>query len=264
MENLQEEYLNRKNEFIKSNRRGKIMGGLLLVVIGSLFLAKQMGAIFPIWLFSWKTLLIGMGIVTGVKHKFRHASWLVLIGIGSIFLIGDVYPDWHIQPMLWPILIIFIGLVMIFKPRRNHFHSHYYKKNWRKHQMSNWSQYQETESTTSNNEDIIDSTTIMAGIKKNIFSKSFKGGQITNIMGGTEINLMQSEIEDKAKLEITQVLGGTTLIVPANWEIKSELVTIMGGVEDKRPIQPRVSGEKSRMLLLTGTTVLGGIEITCY
>lgn len=38
-------------------------------------------------------------------------------------------------------------------------------------------------------------------------------------------------------LEITTIFGGTKLIIPSNWEIKSEAVMIFGGIEDKRRMQ---------------------------
>ena len=111
-------------EITKSHRRGKIMGGLLVVSIGSLFLARELGTELPAWLLSWKTLLIGLGVVSAVKHKFKSVAWIVLIGIGSIFLMNDIYPDLHIKPIVWPIFIIFVGLAIMFKPRRPYYFHH--------------------------------------------------------------------------------------------------------------------------------------------
>lgn len=84
------------------------------------------------------------------------------------------------------------------------------------------------------------------------------------MFGGTELNLMQADIEEKATLEITQVFGGTKLLVPAHWEIKSEIVAVLGSVEDKRPVQPNVSSEPAKTLVLVGTVVFGGIEIKSF
>ena len=260
-------------EMEKSNRRGKIMGGLLIVTIGSLFLARELGVEMPVWLFTWKMLLIAAGILIAVKHKFMHPGWIFLIGVGGAFLLNDFYPDMHIKPILWPSLIIMAGLVIIFKPRRKHsdrmrqywskwhkHHHHYRHGHYHPHQP--FPPYFEKEE---NKEDFIDSTALFAGVKKNILSKNFKGGEITNIFGGTELNLTQADFEEKITLEITQVFGGTKLIVPANWQIKSELsVTAFGSMEDKRPIQPNVNNEPVKTLVLTGTTVFGGIEIRSY
>lgn len=257
------------NNIEKSHRRGKIMGGLLIVAIGSLFLARELGVEIPFWIFSWKMLLIGLGLVTAVKHKFLHPAWVLLVGVGVAFLLTDIYPEMQIKPILWPSLIILFGLAIIFKPHRKRAFSRH-REHWRKHHQKHYDKYhsrsqdfcsREEEPTK---EDFIDSIAFMAGVKKNILSKTFKGGDITNIFGGSELNLSQADFEGKANLEITQVFGGTKLVVPANWEIKSELVTVFGSVEDKRPAQPNLSNEPLKVLVLTGTTVFGGIDIRSF
>ena len=87
-------------------------------------------------------------------------------------------------------------------------------------------------------DDLIDSTNIFSGTKKVVLSKSFKGGDIVNVFGGCEIDLTQADMTTPAELEVTAIFGGATLIVPSNWAIKSEAVTIFGGIGDKRRITP--------------------------
>ncbi len=266
----------------KRHRRGKIMGGLLVVTIGSLFLAREMGAEIPTWVFTWKMLLVGLGIVAAVKHKFLHPAWIVLVGVGGCFLLNDFYPDMHIRPFIWPVLIILVGLAILFKPRRKEMlyarrhwkawhdkHHHWHgRQHWNRHGWHNpknpWCDPEFETPAAPSNEDYIDSVAFMGGLKKNILSKKFKGGDIVNIFGGANIDLSQADFEGTATLDITQVFGGTKLIVPANWEIKSETITILGGIEDKRPVQPAINGEPQRVLILIGTTVLGGIEIKSF
>jgi predicted membrane protein len=112
-------------------------------------------------------------------------------------------------------------------------------------------------------EDFIDSTSIFGGIKKNIISKNFKGGDITNIMGGSEIDLTQADIHGTVRIDLTQVFGGTKLIVPSNWQVKAQMAAIFGGVEDKRSIQ-NTALDPNKILLLDGTSIFGGIEIRSY
>jgi len=255
------------NKIEKEHRRGKVMGGLLIVAIGSLFLARELGVEIPFWVFSWKMLLIGLGLIIAVKHKFMHPGWIILIGIGAAFLLSDIYPEMQIKPILWPSLIIMAGLIIIFKPRRRNFTRH--RNHWRKYQRHHHKHYREYENyfnrAEPTSEDSIDSTAVMAAVKKTVLTKSFKGGEITNVFGGTEINLSQADFEGTAKLEITQVFGGTKLIIPANWEIQSEQsVTVIGNIEDKRTSRPNVSGEAAKVLIITGVTVFGGIDIRSF
>ncbi len=261
----------------KSHRRGKIMGGLLIVAIGSLFLARELGVEIPVWVFTWKMLLIGLGIVAAIKHKFLHPAWIILVGVGGIFLLNDLYPEMQIRPILWPSIAILAGLIIIFKPhRKNMQFAHHHWKKWQKHNYghrgwydrNNWQNEHVTQTdetrASSADEDYLDSVNFFGGTKKNILTKTFKGGDVVNVFGGSHLNLSQADLDGAVTLTITQVFGGTKLIVPANWEIKSETVTVCGGIEDKRPLQPSTPGEKQKVLVLIGTTIFGGIEIKSF
>jgi predicted membrane protein len=247
----------------RSSNRGKILGGFFLVLAGSLFIAREMGQNIPHWLLTWKAALIALGLVFLVKHGFKRAGGLVLIAVGGAFLINDFYPQLHLRPLVWPIVIIFIGLVLMFRPRR--------KGGCGPHRWARRRAYMNERSGSTyapppgsgSQEDFIESTSFMAGVKKNIVSKNFKGGDITNVFGGTELNLTQADFEKQVSLELTQVFGGTKLIVPANWQIRSELVTVLGSVEDHRPT-PATDDQSGKVLVLTGTTFFGGIEIQSY
>jgi predicted membrane protein len=247
----------------KKHKRGKVFGGILIVVIGSLFLGRELGAEIPQWIFTWKTLLIGFGIVGLLKSNFRSFKWLLVVLIGAAFLICDLYPELAIRPLLWPIVMILFGLIIIFKPhKKNHFHKA--KMHHRFHNKHYAYQHCQTEFTQSTNEDRIECTTIMGHIKKNILSKNFKGGEITNVLGGTEIDFTQTDFDGSPTLEITNVLGGTTLILPPNWEIRSEVVSVMGSIEDKRPMRTDIATEKNKILILEGTVIMGGIDIKSF
>ncbi|MGZ4088965.1 MAG: LiaF transmembrane domain-containing protein [Bacteroidia bacterium] len=255
----------------KDHRRGKIFGGIVIVAAGVLFLAKELGVEIPTWIFSWKMGLMAIGLVIGVKHKFLNPGWLVLMLVGGAFLINDIYPDLHIRPLVWPIVVILLGLFMIFKPRR---HEHRYWKKWHRHHHRHYSRYyhhrygqnpfENYGSLGTSSEDYLDSTTIFGSVQKNIISKDFKGGEVTVVFGGAEINLSQADFNGKITLEITQVFGGTKLILPANWEIKSELITVMASIEDKRPILPNASLDPNKVVILRGNVCMGGIDIRSY
>ena len=259
-------------EYEKSHKRGKVIGGIFVVIAGCLLLARELGAELPYWLFSWKTFLIAMGLFVGFKHGFKNFAWVFFILVGGAFLIADLYPELAIKHLLWPVMLIFAGLFIIFKPR----HRHRRCRNRMRHRHSRfrdrryWDQYRaeyETASpfTETDSEDIIDGVAVMSGIKKKVISKQFKGGDITVIFGGGELDFTQADIKEKATLEVTQVFGGTKLLVPANWEIKSETVSIFGSIEDKRLTRPTtLANELNKVLILRGTTIFGGIEIKSF
>jgi predicted membrane protein len=59
------------------------------------------------------------------------------------------------------------------------------------------------------------------------------------------------------------VFGGIKLIVPSNWDVKFENTAVFGNMEDKRRIQ-NLNADASKQLVIDGTAVFGGIEITNY
>jgi predicted membrane protein len=273
MENTENKTTDLQEEMWKNleeqHRRGKIVGGIAIVVAGSLFLARELGVLFPPWFFTWKIALIAFGVFGFLKHGFHRLGWLIPILVGGAFLHSDLYPEMATKPLLWPILVIIFGLVVIFKPRKKHNHLRW--KKWQKHRHFKEQYYKESCATdcdnsvaSSTSEDIIDTVSIMSGVKKNVLSKTFKSGDIVVVMAGAELNFSQADFNETATLEITAVLGGVKLIIPANWETKSELVCIMGNVEDKRAIQPSVVGGAKKVLVLTGNVIMGGIEIRNY
>ncbi|HLI92999.1 MAG TPA: LiaF domain-containing protein [Puia sp.] len=111
-------------------------------------------------------------------------------------------------------------------------------------------------------EDFVDTTTFFGGIHKRIVSKNFKGGDVVTIMGGTELNLTQADFTGTVKLEVVQIFGATKIIVPASWEIRSEVTAIFAGFEDKR--QQPTPHNPDKILILHGTSLFGGIELRNY
>lgn len=231
-------------------RNGRALGGLVIVTVGTLLLVKKMGVDLPSWLFSWEMILITIGIYVGARHRFKNLQWLIPVAIGVAFLIGDEI-DMDIHRYIWPIIIITVGLVMILRPQRKR--SEEYWKNF-------GAEYNERSS-----EDHLDSTVIFGGTKKNIISKDFKGGESVCVFGGSEINLMQADINGRIVIEVVQVFGGTKLVLPPHWKLQTEeVVSIFGGLDDKRPIVQNSSVDDSKVIILRGTCIFGGIDIKSY
>ncbi|MEO6961537.1 MAG: LiaF domain-containing protein [Puia sp.] len=254
-------------------RGGRFWVPLGIIAIGGIMLARQMGAQIPDWLFTWQFLLIGIGIFSGLAGGFRGGGWLVMILVGSFFLVDQMVPGVSFHQYLWPIGLIAVGLFMLLRPKRKHWAGHDCsgRRQRRFQRMRERRGYPGLDSASSNfesgsknssSEDFIDITTVFGGIHKNVVSKDFKGGDITVFMGGTEINLSQADIQGTARLDITQVMGGTKLIVPPHWEIRSQLTSVFGNVEDKR--QQVGTSNPDKLLILDGSSVFGGIEIRNY
>lgn len=224
-----------------------IWAGVFILLIGIALLLP-----LPDWVISWQMFLIAMGMFIGIRHSFRGGAWLILILIGGIFLFRDLYPEITFERYILPGILILLGLFFIMRPKRK-------RRAFCGGYDSPAEENEPGTNTAYTSEDFVDSTSIFGGVKKNIMSKNFRGGDIVNIFGGSEINLGQADIQGTVELEVTQIFGGTKLFVPSNWEVKPEMMAVLGGIEDKRNLT--TNPNPGKVLVLKGTSIFGGIEI---
>ncbi len=254
--------MEKENKNVGPRERSSIIAGIIIVGIGIVFLLRNLGFLLPHWLFTWPMILIVIGIFSGIKHNFRHNSWLVLIAIGSFFLVQESIPQLHLAAYFWPLVIIGIGILYIIRPR---------KDNWgrwrdgrhayRRKQSESWSGFASEESVDSN--DVFSISSIFSGVKRNIISKNFRRGQVRSIFGGAEIDLSQADMTEPSTISVEVAFGGVSLIVPSHWFVQNEIDGLFHGVEDKR-LNPSVTMDPNKVLVLKGSCVFGGVEIKSY
>ena len=297
---IKEDSKSKVNEDVPNRMRrhpgGRIWVPVLFVLTGIGLLLRQMNLGIPEWIFSWQILLIAVGIFVGLSHGFRGPGWLIMILVGTFFLMDQLIPGMDIHRFMWPAIIIVVGLVMLIRPKHPHWMDPGCQGRWKQRDIERWQRRRarrgypdmqgfsgepfgsgtgtaggtNTGSTSGmgyssksfSSEDYIDATTVFGGIHKNILSKNFKGGDITIFMGGAELNLSQADIQGTAALDITQIMGGTKIIVPPNWEVRSQVTSVFGNIEDKR--QNISATNPDKVLIIDGSSVFGGIEIRNY
>jgi hypothetical protein len=227
------------------HRQRSPLGGVVLVIIGSALLARQLDLGLPHWIFSLPMIPIAIGTYIGAKQNFRFGGWIVPILIGGAFILEEEFYAYDIKDYIWPIAIIGIGLFMIIRPR---------KRGWEKEFV--------TGSTDNTGADFINSSIVFGGAKKNVISKNFQGGFVENIFGGTDLNLMQADFKGTIVLNFNVAFGGCKLVLPPQWNVRNEITAILGGIDDKRPLGPEV--DSSKTLILKGTIMFGGLDIKSY
>ena len=173
---------------------------------------------------------------------------LFLLGLGTVLVLENFYPNIDIHGYIWPGVLIFIGLVFILRPKR-----YTWSGQWREE----WDHHRRGRNDSA--EDFIDSTFAFGTAHRKSVSKNFKGGDIVTIMGGTVIDLTEADIKGNVRLDVTQVMGGTKILVPVNWEVRSDVSAIFAGFEDKRERPAIVNPEK--VLFIDGTSIFGAIEV---
>lgn len=243
---------------------GNIIAGFVLLIVGGAMLMRQLHYEMPPWLFKWPMIVITAGVFIGAINRFRDFGWLIICAVGFYFLADDIWPGFDAGDFIWPSVIILLGLILVFKPRWRGHNKWVWKVNASDTEDEDIDEFTETfnKNKKAHKEDVLDVAAVFGVVKKSLYSKSFKGGEIVSVFGGVEIDLSQADFEGKIAIESVQVFGGATLIIPSTWEVRSEAVAVFGGIEDKR--KHVVKTEPERILVLQGFAMFGGIEIKSY
>jgi len=223
------------------NSSGRILGGLILIGLGILFLLDQLGRLDFGDIFSdyWPVILILIGLWSLASHGFRNAEggW-ILVFLGAFFLLMNLEilgrDLWH----YWPVIIIVVGLWIVFKsfllPSRHDF----------PHVSA----------------DDLNASGVLSGGMRRVDSQNFRGGKASCILGGMEIDLREARLaEGKATIEATAILGGMEIWVPKDWQVVVEGTPILGSIENKH--RPTAPAQSPQTLFIRATAILAGIEI---
>ncbi len=244
----------RKNKMIK-----KTMFGIIAVLAGLLLLGFNFDLIDQAWkhiFFSWQMLLIAIGLVN-VFDKDSFLTGIITLTVGTIFMIPEVAEvPFKLRQIFWPVILIFAGILVLLKhrfPWSKH-KRHYFKNRFFSEEFS---------SDSVSDAGYITQTNIFGGSKKIYNSSVFKGGKITNIFGGGELDLRNTQLgEGRVILEITSIFGGMSIIVPSNWIVNIEVDAVLGGFQDKRIIIPEHRNNSMESeLIIKGLAVFGGGDL---
>jgi predicted membrane protein len=225
------------------------LGGIL-ILLGGLFLLNSLNVLdFHIGrvIFSWPFVMLVIGLFILINTSKKVTGGL-LTGLGIFFLIPRIYPQIEYDGgIVIPVLLILFGIFIIFKKRKSLLGA----------------SLGEGDGTI--NKDKIDDVAIFGGGTKVISSDNFKGGNITAIFGGSEINLMNCNLAPGDNIvDVLTIFGGTTIIVPKDWNVVVNVTSILGGFSNKSVRNPAVAIDHSKTLHIKGLAMFGGGEIKTY
>jgi predicted membrane protein len=222
--------------------------GSILILIGVIFLGQNLGwfndRISDI-IISWPMLLVALGFFSLLRKKNNMGGW-VMIAIGAYFILPKIIPTpYDHDRLFWPILLVLFGVFLIFKKKKHHPFDHF-------------NCFEKEEFST----DLIDEVNVFGGGEKKLSTRNFRGGKITSIFGGSNYDMLDCELADgKNVLDMVNIFGGSKLIVPGNWKIHVDVVSIFGGFADKRRSVIVDSENPGKELIITGVAIFGGGEI---
>jgi hypothetical protein len=100
-----------------SQRRSSLAGGLVLILLGALFLAVQWVPGLQLW-FSWPLIIIGIGVLllivgllTGVPAMAIPAC--IVGGIGGLLYWQNATGNWESWAYAWTLIPGFVGVGMV-------------------------------------------------------------------------------------------------------------------------------------------------------
>lgn len=232
-----------------TKRGGRVWGGLVILVIGVLFLVANLTDWDIPWGDWWPVILIAWGLWNLVRERGWFGGTIMTV-VGVFFLLSTLEVwDYTVGDIwrFWPVILIVIGAKILFTRR---------KKRSRSHSHSSAPHHFEDKSEPGE----LNITSVFGGSTQRVTDQALAEGSVTSVFGGAEIDLRGAALAGgEATLEVYAIFGGATLRVPGDWAVDSQITNVLGGVDDKRSRQP--SDGAAGRLTLTGVSLFGGVTI---
>lgn len=225
----------------------RVLLGGLFILIGLIWILEVVN-IIPYYVFRkflsvpGFSFLLGLFLLLGSRHKLLGVIFAVF---GGYFLLDEFfYIPYNVERLIFPTFLVVIGAFIILRSKKKSF---------------------EDDEIEPDSLDFFDEVAVFGGGEKIINSNNFRGGKITSVFGGSELNLKGSKLSDGKKLiDVFILFGGTKLIVPDDWNIKNEITAIFGGFSDKRKLDPHAIPDPRKEIIIKGVVLFGGGEIKSF
>ena len=213
--------------------------GVLIIVVGLLFTLDNLGLVHAVaYLHYWPAGLIAVGLVKLWDSREGHGGAFggFVITLVGLWLLLEATVDIRISfADMWPMLLVFVGGYLV----------------WR-------GLVGQRRLATADDHSIVSAMAILSGVNRGNNSRAFRGGDLTAIMGGCDIDLRQAAINGDAAIDVFALWGGIEIRVPENWTVISHVTPLLGGVEDKT--RPSLGSSEHR-LTIRGVVVMGAVEV---
>lgn len=216
----------------------QLLMGLLIIAIGALFTLDNLGVVEARHYFRfWPAALILVGILKVWQSRGGGGAFGGLLFIvAGIWLLLESFAVVTISFVdLWPLLLVLFGVSLVWRGLRGARHR-----------------------ADTDGNSTLSGVAVLGGVHRGNNSRAFRGGDLTAIMGGCDIDLRQAAIDGEAVIDVFAMWGGIEIKVPEDWTVSSRVVPILGGFEDKTRPQ---RGATTHRLVIRGFAIMGGIEV---
>lgn len=220
--------------------------GVMIIAVGVIFMLDNLEIIYAgNFLRYWPVILVVFGAtkIAQARNMSGQIFGWIITAVGALMLLDRLdFIEFRVWDW-WPVILIIVGL-------------NFLRGSWNRKRSLAEHPFQDS---ATNSEAYIKNMAMLSGVKRIITSKEFRGGELSAMMGGCEIDLRDAEMKgNEAVIDVNVIMGGIEMRVPMGWTVSVEATPIMGGVEDKT--YPPKDGPTKR-LVLTGTIIMGGVEI---
>jgi len=218
----------------------KLVLGVAIIVAGLMLTLDNLGLVEAHIVFKlWPLVLVALGVAKLRQEGSSGTGAWVLIFVGAFILLAN-FGRVHLTEALGPLLVVALGIFIVVKALR---------------------QARGVPPELEKSEDFLQGTAIFGGFKRRVLTQAFRGGELTAIFGGFEVDLRHAALnENQARVDIFVLFGGGEIRVPEGWEIANRATSIMGSVGDSTYHGGEAQAGRPR-LVLTGLTLFGGIEV---
>jgi len=223
---------------------GRLVVGLVIVVLGILFLLDNFGyADAGDVLAYWPVVFIIVGLtqVMGSRRKVLSGTIFMIVGAWLLLnILGYVEQSpWD----MWPVFLIIAGVTLVSKALRR----------------PAVPVPGAVPTETGPHDAQANGFAFMSASSRKIVGE-FLGGDLTAVMGGHDIDLRNARITNQgtAVIDVFVWWGGIDIKIPPDWKVSPEGLAIMGAFEDNSAAP---QGEVRGHLVLKGLVVMGGVEV---
>jgi hypothetical protein len=218
----------------------QLVMGLFIIAVGVLYTLENLG-IADVHLYKryWPLGLIAIGLTKLWRSREGSGGGAFggfVVTLAGVWLLLEEVADVRIQfADMWPLLLVCFGVYLVWQGVAG------------RRRLGG-----------ADGNATVSAMAVLGGVARGNNSPAFRGGDLTAILGGCEVDLRQAAINGDAVIDVFALCGGIEIRVPDEWAVSSRVTPLLGGVEDKtRPPQ----GMSTHRLTLRGVAIMGGVEI---
>ncbi len=235
-----------------NQNNNRIVLGTVIIVFGMLALIDNLHLFGMTDVISfWPAVFILAGVLRLGQTRTRGGQVFgaVMIAVGVLLTLGHLGLIYFNVHDVWPLILIGLGILVI-------------SKGWVEKELGmgagpNGFRRDDQPYSGADATSTLNVVAVMSGSKLRKDSQDFRGGEVTAVMGGVEIDMRQASIQGTAVLNLFVTWGGVVLKVPSDWVVISNAIPVLGGIED-RTVPPPAPVKR---LILEGYVVMGGVEV---